>query len=173
MPQCELHPSHDIQEFFHQLDDKYPPQQYLRLLAHPLKLGSQPGATAEGVGVQEQGPVTYRRQLNNNLDLDIVSPTSSSHSVPFHLLQPPATWSLSPVRVPSEDGSGGERASVVPRHDKKIVLAVGPEGGWTEGEVSEFLGRGFVQVHMLGDRVLRTDIAVRKSLSLSSQSRRN
>jgi RsmE family RNA methyltransferase len=37
-------------------------------------------------------------------------------------------------------------------------LAVGPEGGWTDYELNQFLGRGF-QPFSLGSRSLRTDTA--------------
>jgi RsmE family RNA methyltransferase len=42
---------------------------------------------------------------------------------------------------------------------KEVVLAIGPEGGWEEGEVKAFVERGF-KVVSLGERILRTDIAV-------------
>ncbi len=41
----------------------------------------------------------------------------------------------------------------------RILLAVGPEGGWIDFEVEKFLAHSFVQVS-LGKRVLRTDTAV-------------
>lgn len=40
-----------------------------------------------------------------------------------------------------------------------ILVAVGPEGGWTEEEVAKLQQRGFQLVN-LGSRILRTDIAV-------------
>ena len=43
---------------------------------------------------------------------------------------------------------------------KKVVVAVGPEGGWTDEEVERFEALGFSNVH-LGNRILRTDTAVR------------
>lgn len=42
--------------------------------------------------------------------------------------------------------------------DKKINLIVGPEGGFSEGEVSEALGRGVITAG-LGPRILRTETA--------------
>ena len=44
----------------------------------------------------------------------------------------------------------------------RVVVAVGPEGGWETEEVSLFEGKGFRRVQ-LGKRILRTDIAVRSS----------
>lgn len=45
----------------------------------------------------------------------------------------------------------------------RVVLAVGPEGGWVPSEVRAFQERGFQLVH-LGPRILRTDIAVSRRL---------
>ena len=39
------------------------------------------------------------------------------------------------------------------------MVAIGPERGWSEGEVSVFAEQGFVVVG-LGERVLRVEIAV-------------
>ena len=41
---------------------------------------------------------------------------------------------------------------------RPLVLAVGPEGGWTDEEVALLEQRGFVR-HSLGPRILRTDTA--------------
>jgi RsmE family RNA methyltransferase len=40
-----------------------------------------------------------------------------------------------------------------------IHLAIGPEGGWTDDEVALFLKSGYLG-YSLGQRILRTDIAV-------------
>lgn len=51
---------------------------------------------------------------------------------------------------------------------KKIVLAVGPEGGWEEPyELEMFKNLGFEQV-TLGSRILRSDVAVISLLSLAN-----
>ncbi len=44
------------------------------------------------------------------------------------------------------------------------VLAVGPEGGWTDEEVARLEGKGFVRMS-LGPRILRTDTALIALLS--------
>lgn len=135
LPLCDLHPSHNILEFLEKLDDLYPPQQYLRLLAHPLKPDGNENTTSK----------TYRRQLNNHLDIVGLDEGvgDAAPSVSFHALRPPSSWAA-------------EKQSF----NKRVVLAVGPEGGWSDGEIQEMVARGFVKVHMLGGRVLRTDIAV-------------
>ncbi len=38
------------------------------------------------------------------------------------------------------------------------VIAIGPEGGWTDGEVAQLEAKGFRR-HSLGERILRTDTA--------------
>jgi 16S rRNA (uracil1498-N3)-methyltransferase len=53
--------------------------------------------------------------------------------------------------------------------DKRLLLAVGPEGGWEEpGELDKFHELGFQQV-TLGTRVLRSDVAVVSLLSLGNE----
>jgi RsmE family RNA methyltransferase len=42
---------------------------------------------------------------------------------------------------------------------KKIVIVVGPEGGWTTEEVHAFIRNGYNLIN-IGDRILRTDMAV-------------
>ena len=42
---------------------------------------------------------------------------------------------------------------------KVPVLAVGPEGGWTDEEVGLLEARGFARMS-LGERILRTDTAL-------------
>jgi RsmE family RNA methyltransferase len=50
---------------------------------------------------------------------------------------------------------------------RKIVLAVGPEGGWTEdNDLDMFRDQGFQQIS-LGTRILRSDVAVVSLLSLA------
>jgi RsmE family RNA methyltransferase len=52
--------------------------------------------------------------------------------------------------------------------DRRIVLAVGPEGGWAEPyELDMFQDHGFQQV-TLGSRILRSDVAVISLLSLAA-----
>jgi 16S rRNA (uracil1498-N3)-methyltransferase len=38
------------------------------------------------------------------------------------------------------------------------VVAIGPEGGWTDGEVALLENKGFLR-YSLGSRILRTDTA--------------
>ena len=50
------------------------------------------------------------------------------------------------------------------RLDKKAVLAIGPEGGWTDGEFEAARAGGFVEAS-LGRLILRTETAVISALS--------
>lgn len=63
--------------------------------------------------------------------------------------------------------------SVGPRGGENdgMVVAIGPEGGWTEMEVEELSRFGFVRV-ALGSRVLRSETAVVVALGLAHESLR-
>jgi len=51
-------------------------------------------------------------------------------------------------------------------YDKGILLAIGPERGWTDEEATAFHAAGFVYAS-LGDPILRTDTAVVASIALA------
>lgn len=57
--------------------------------------------------------------------------------------------------------SSNPSAAVVPATmpDARPLLAVGPEGGWTDDEVAALEAKGFVR-YSLGGRILRTDTAL-------------
>lgn len=67
-------------------------------------------------------------------------------------------------------GSGSRRLSALSNAGgaRRVVVAIGPEGGWTDAELALFLESGFVQTD-LGDRVLRTDTAVVAALALAHE----
>lgn len=50
----------------------------------------------------------------------------------------------------------------------RIVIAVGPEAGWQDDEVKQFISRHFKQIH-LGSRILRTDVAVPVLLGIANE----
>lgn len=60
-------------------------------------------------------------------------------------------------------------ATALRGHDRphRVVLAIGPEGGWTDGEVADLQGRGAVAVH-LGPAVLRTEHAAGVAVAVVS-----
>ncbi len=54
----------------------------------------------------------------------------------------------------------GNPAPLPPRNSgANVVFAIGPEGGWTEGEVEALEAAGFLR-YSLGPRILRTDTAL-------------
>ncbi len=55
---------------------------------------------------------------------------------------------------PSRRGIGRDGA----RPSQTLVVAIGPEGGWTDDEVAQLEAKGFRR-HSLGERILRTDTA--------------
>lgn len=52
--------------------------------------------------------------------------------------------------------------------DKKIVIVIGPEGGWCDDEVQNFIANGYNLIN-IGDRILRTDMAVPCLLGLAHE----
>lgn len=50
-------------------------------------------------------------------------------------------------------------AAVLPGSQRRVLLAVGPEGGWIEREIETFLELGFLAITCM-DRVLRVETAV-------------
>ena len=57
------------------------------------------------------------------------------------------------VAHPSPEGNPAPRAG------ERLLLAVGPEGGWTDEEVAFLESHGFAR-YSLGPRILRTDTAL-------------
>ncbi|MEY4565310.1 MAG: Ribosomal small subunit methyltransferase [Planctomycetota bacterium] len=56
-------------------------------------------------------------------------------------------------------GSAALRTIQWPLHSGQIVLAIGPEGGFTEGEIQEAIGQGW-KLWTFGDYILRVETAV-------------
>lgn len=59
-------------------------------------------------------------------------------------------------RIVAHPGAGG--GTLGGERGKPTVIAIGPEGGWTDGEVELLETKGF-RWHSLGSRILRTDTA--------------
>ena len=73
------------------------------------------------------------------------------------------------VAHPQRDGTAALRLPDLPAHGGRLLLAVGPEGGWDEpAELDLFRERGFEQV-TLGPRTLRTDVAVISLLAVANE----
>jgi RsmE family RNA methyltransferase len=90
-------------------------------------------------------------------EMDLLFPESSYHRIIAH--PPSDTIGVKPIRI-----------NQLPRENngivKKIVIAVGPEGGWEDEEVLKLVSKGFSLVS-LGPRILRTDMAVSVLLGLA------
>ena len=71
---------------------------------------------------------------------------------------PPVAQALLPVRLSS---STNPQTQATPT----ISLAVGPEGGWTDDEISSARSAGFLEAS-LGENILRTETAVIASLAV-------
>ena len=56
-------------------------------------------------------------------------------------------------------GHPGGASGSPARREGRLLLAVGPEGGWTDDEVELLESRGF-SCYSLGSRILRTDTAL-------------
>lgn len=63
------------------------------------------------------------------------------------------------------DPSGPQRLSDLSFGAERVVLAVGPEGGWTEYELDQLQEHGFERFNM-GGRILRSDTACIAALSV-------
>lgn len=61
------------------------------------------------------------------------------------------------VAHPYASPSGDEPAAPA-QPDSRLLLAIGPEGGWTDDEVARLEAKGFAR-YSLGQRILRTDTA--------------
>lgn len=89
------------------------------------------------------------KSLRKTLDQD-------SPSVAQALL--PALRNEGPVRSSSATGAEAQAPST-------ISLAVGPEGGWTDDEITSSAANGFLEAS-LGENILRTETAVIASLAV-------
>lgn len=76
------------------------------------------------------------------------------------------------IRLVAHPGAGpGIVSTVRPADARRVVLAVGPEGGWNDFERATLAGRGFVTVGM-GSRTLRSDTACIALLALAHEALR-
>ena len=67
----------------------------------------------------------------------------------------------SPTRIVAHPYGASDNLTIAPSDqssNQTILLAIGPEGGWTDEEVALLEGHGFTR-YSLGSRILRTDTA--------------
>ena len=62
------------------------------------------------------------------------------------------------VKIVAHPPKDGELSAGCARLPARSVVAIGPEGGWTDGEVALLENKGFLR-YSLGSRILRTDTA--------------
>ncbi len=67
-------------------------------------------------------------------------------------------------RIVAHPYGEGERGKTAAASSERLLLAVGPEGGWTDEEVTLLEEKGFRR-YSLGSRILRTDTALIALLS--------
>ena len=62
------------------------------------------------------------------------------------------------VKIVAHPPKDGESSPDCSRLLARPVVAIGPEGGWTDDEVAHLESKGFLR-YSLGSRILRTDTA--------------
>eukprot|EP00986_Skeletonema_menzelii_P000320 scaffold91_cov143-Skeletonema_menzelii.AAC.27 len=137
--------------------------------AEPTKNGDSPGSLCISI---PQPPKTYLSTPSSNEGWDDDAPKVSL------LLALPRPLQLSRILPMRRDIDGREVGPVplrmtdveFPNSDtRRLLVAVGPEGGWTEPyELDMFRDKGFQQI-TLGTRVLRSDVAVVSLMSLAHE----
>jgi len=105
--------------------------------------------------------VFVRRDLNKFLTIDEgeMFPSSSYYKFIAH---PFKAGDIIPMRMKQYKQNDNND------NKKKIVIAVGPEGGFTTDEVIAFIRNGYNLIN-IGDRILRTDMAVPVLLGLAHE----
>lgn len=125
-----------------EIDALFPVDCYHRLVAHPpsVTLNVQPiriNNLHSHNSMNDMNDNSFSDDIKDNIEIEIETRTQTENN-----------------RKMSENTK------------KKIVVAVGPEGGWEDEEVLLLLSKGFSLVS-LGPRILRTDMAVSVLLGLS------
>lgn len=123
-----------------EMDALFPVDCYHRLVAHPpsVTLNAQPIR----INQLEKSACAYSGKSNSDDKIDSVKSVVDTEN----------------VNIENDSKNGNSK--------KKIVVAVGPEGGWEDEEVLLLLSKGFSLVS-LGPRILRTDMAVSVLLGLA------
>ena len=111
---------------------------------------------------------SFKRFVENKLDSHfggqspriVAHPAARSASAPYQAI----LWGQSPEFPCSALGERALPAATSETLPQVPVLAVGPEGGWTDEEVVRLEEKGFVRMS-LGPRILRTDTALIALLS--------
>lgn len=70
-----------------------------------------------------------------------------------------------PLLLSEREGAPSLRSAIDGKGHSSVLLAIGPEGGWTEGELAAARASGFVEAS-LGTQILRTETAVVAALAV-------
>lgn len=117
----------------------FPREEYHRVVAHP------PSQSIDAIPIRINQ--LQRNVMNDNMDNNMNS-------------------KIDHIQFSSTDKSNDFNNSHTTFTNKKIVMCIGPEGGWEDEEVLLLIENGFKLVSM-GDRILRTDMAVDILLGLA------
>ena len=143
-----------------ELDILFPSEEYYRLVAHPpsLTIDSMPVRINQlkkgGEGETEARRVVDRQSVENDRS-SIESKNKNENDNKYE--------GINKNKNINENENEKTSDIIIP---KKILIAVGPEGGWEDEEVHQLLAKGFSLVS-LGPRILRTDMAVSVLLGLA------
>ena len=113
-------------------------------------------------------PATYRPRLLEGLQQagDTRLPTVSVHKRLVPLLEEGLDVFGDALRIAAHPSAETRmRAALAGVGERRVLLAIGPEGGWIDQELDLFERCGFALVG-LGSRVLRSDVATTALLSL-------
>ncbi|CAM9214074.1 unnamed protein product [Scytosiphon promiscuus] len=128
------------------IDRLFPRDRWVRALAHPTRLPARSSDMRQGAPQTQSSDVDAGTGEDaGQVESDISEPTPVA-GVRFSQIEPP---------------EGCDPA------DAGVLVAVGPEGGWVEPDELEFLQSFGFQAVTLGDRVLRSDVAVNSLLALA------
>lgn len=100
-------------------------------------------------GTTELPRIECYRSFTNYIKNHLAEDFPASHRLVAHPTKENAPEGLSAAAIP---GSGSEVA-------RRPLLAIGPEGGWTDAELELLFDNGFTPFS-LGERILRTDTAL-------------
>jgi hypothetical protein len=149
-----------LKGFFEDVDELFPLAEYHRFIAHPpLPSDFDPAALAAGIVTESSIRLSQFRDTTSIAGIDTSDDSNTNSSSSSDTSSIHSSSSNNNGNSSNNDSRNSVSDSPV-RRKTKIVIAVGPEGGWDDEEVRSFVQRGF-HVVSLGERILRTDIAVR------------
>ena len=89
-------------------------------------------------------------------DLDILFPIETTHRIIAHPILPEIN---SNTLIDKKPILSKRLFDTISATKERIVIVIGPEGGWENIEINSFVNKGFEVVNV-GERILRTDMAV-------------